>query len=106
MIPTFDSESDPRQFLMSFEAAVIAGGGDETTLAKSLIMTVKGPAQHWYSSLKARSIHSWEQLKTNLLVDFQGFQPTGLADMDLLNCKQQPKKPLSKYYKRFIQIKS
>jgi hypothetical protein len=41
MIPIFDGESDPRQFLMSFEAAIIAGGGDETTLAKSLIMTVK-----------------------------------------------------------------
>jgi hypothetical protein len=46
MIPTFDGESDPRYFLMSFEAAVIAGGGDETTLAKSLVMAVKGPAQH------------------------------------------------------------
>jgi hypothetical protein len=69
MIPTFDCESDPRQFLMSFEAAVIAGGGDETTLAKSLVMAMKGLSQHWYSSLKARSIHSWEQLKTNPLVD-------------------------------------
>jgi hypothetical protein len=106
MIPTFDGESDPRQFLMSFEATVIARGGDETTLAKSLVMAVKGPAQHWYSSLKAKSIHLWEQLKTNLLVDFQGFQPTGLTDMDLFNYKQQPKEPLSQYYKRFIQIKS
>jgi hypothetical protein len=43
---------------MSFEAVVIAGGGDETTLAKSLFMAVKGPAQHWYSSLKVKSIHS------------------------------------------------
>jgi hypothetical protein len=41
-------------------------------------MAVKGPTQHWYSSLKSKFIHSWEQLKTNLLVDFQGFQPTGL----------------------------
>jgi hypothetical protein len=31
---------------------VIFRGGDETTLAKSLVMAVKGPAQHWYSSLK------------------------------------------------------
>ena len=38
MIPTFDGQSDPRQFLMSFEAIVISGGGDETTLAKSLVM--------------------------------------------------------------------
>jgi hypothetical protein len=70
MIPTFDGESDPRQFLMSFKAAVIAGGEDKTTLAKSLVMAVKGPTQHWYSSLKAKFIHSWEQLKTNMLVDF------------------------------------
>ena len=58
MIPTFDGQSDPRQFLMSFEATVISGGGNETTLAKSLVMAVKGPAQQWYSSLKAKSIHS------------------------------------------------
>ena len=44
MIPTFDGQSDPRQFLMSFEAIVISGGGDETALAKSLVMAVKGLA--------------------------------------------------------------
>jgi hypothetical protein len=26
MIPTFDGQFDPRQFLMSFKAAVISGG--------------------------------------------------------------------------------
>jgi len=91
---------------MSFEAAVISGGGDETTLAKSLVMAVKGLAQQWYSSLKAKSIHSWDQLKANLLVDFQGFQPASLIDIDLFNCKQQIKEPLSQYFKRFIQIKA
>jgi len=106
MIPTFDGQSDPMQFLMSFEATVISGGDDETTLAKSLVMAVKGPSQQWYSSLKAKSIHSWDQLKANLLVDFQGFQPAGLTDIDLFNCKQQIKEPLSQYFKRFIQIKA
>jgi len=106
MIPTFNGQSDPRQFLMSFEAAVISGGGDETTLAKYLVMAVKGPAQQWYSSLKAKSIHSWDQLKANLLVDFQGFQLASLTDIDLFNCKQQIKEPLSQYFKRFIQIKA
>jgi hypothetical protein len=72
---------------MSFEAAVISRAGDETTLAKSLVMTVKGPAQQWYSSLKAKSIHSWDQLKANLLVDFQRFQPVGFIDIDMFNCK-------------------
>jgi len=57
---TFDGQSDPSQFLMSFEVAVISIGGDETTLAKSLVIAVRGPAQKWYSSLKAKSIHSWD----------------------------------------------
>jgi hypothetical protein len=41
-----------------------------------------------------------------LLVDFQGFQPTGLTDIDLFNYKQQIKELLSQYFKRFIQIKA
>jgi hypothetical protein len=89
MIPAFDGQSDPRKFLMSFEVAVISKGGDETSLAKSLAMVVKGLAQQLYSSLKEKSIYSWDQLKANLLVDFQGFQPFGLTDIDLFNCKQQ-----------------
>jgi hypothetical protein len=44
-IPTFDGQTNPREFLMSFEVAVISRGGDETTLAKSLAMGVKGLAQ-------------------------------------------------------------
>ena len=41
-----------------------------------------------------------------MLADFQGFQPAGLTDIDLFNCKQQIKEPLSQYFKRFIQIKT
>ena len=41
-----------------------------------------------------------------MLVDFQGFQPASLTDIDLFNCKQQIKEPLSQYFKRFIQIKA
>ena len=69
-------------------------------------MAVKGPAQQWYSLLKAKSKHSWDQLKVNLPVDFQGFQPASLTDIDLFNCKQQIKERLSQYFKRFIQIKA
>jgi hypothetical protein len=87
MIPSFDGQSDPRQFLMSFEAAIISRG-DETTLAQSLVIAVRGPAQQWYSSLKAKSIQSCDHLKANFLVDFQGFQPVGLTHIDLFNCKQ------------------
>jgi hypothetical protein len=91
---------------MSFEVAVALGGGDTNTLAKSLIMAIRGPAQHWYSSLKPRSIKSWDQLRTTLLLDFQGLQRTKLTCDDLFNIKKQPKEPLSQYYKRFVQAKT
>lgn len=106
VIPTYNGQSDPRQFLMSFEAAVASRGGDPTTLAKSLIMAMKGPAQQWYSSLKPRSIKSWDQLRTTLLLDFQGFQQTELTSDNLFNVKQYPKEPLIQYYKRFVQVKA
>jgi hypothetical protein len=37
IMPTFDGQTYPRQFLMSFEAAVISRGGDETILANSYV---------------------------------------------------------------------
>lgn len=106
MLPIFDLQSDPRQLLMSFEVVVISGGGDEATLVKSLVMVVKGLAQQWYSSLRPRTIPSWEQLKANLLVDFQVFQPIELTIADLFNCKQQLKEPLNQYFQRFNQTKA
>ena len=69
-------------------------------------MAVKGPAHQWYSLLRPKSIQSWDQLKENLLVDFQGFQPIGVTTVDLFSCKQQLKEPLSQYFRRFIQIKA
>jgi hypothetical protein len=49
------------------------GGGDKATLAKSLNIVVKGQAQRWYSLFHPKSIQFWDQIKANLLIDFQGF---------------------------------
>jgi hypothetical protein len=56
MLLTYDGQSDLRQFLMSFEAAVILGEGDEAILAKPFIMSVKRPNRQWYSLLHLKSI--------------------------------------------------
>lgn len=45
MLPPYDGQSDLRQLLMSFEAAILLGEGDEATLEKSLTIVVKGPTQ-------------------------------------------------------------
>jgi hypothetical protein len=48
--------------------------GDETTLVKSFIVSLKNAAANWYVRLPSRSITSWTQLTEKLLVNFQGFQ--------------------------------
>jgi hypothetical protein len=58
---------------MSYEAAIALLGGDETTPAKSIIISLKNAAANWYARLPPRSITSWAQLKEKFLINFQGF---------------------------------
>jgi hypothetical protein len=48
----YDGHSDPKQFLMSYEATISSYGGNAAVMAKSFVMTVKNVAQTWYSSLR------------------------------------------------------
>jgi hypothetical protein len=59
---------------MSYEAAIGSCGGDDTTLAKSFIISLDNAVANWYARLPPRSIMSWAQLKEKFLVNFQGFQ--------------------------------
>jgi hypothetical protein len=44
---------------MSYEATIASSGGDDTTLAKSFIISLKNAAANWYARLLSRSIASW-----------------------------------------------
>ena len=54
----FNGESNLREFVMSFEAALKSAGGDGTTLAKAFVLAIKGIARSWYSALPPGSISS------------------------------------------------
>jgi hypothetical protein len=70
----YDGHSDPKQFLMSYEATISSYGGSTAVMAKSFVMAVKSVAQTWYSSLRLGTITSWQKLKDKLITSFQGFQ--------------------------------
>jgi hypothetical protein len=53
---------------MSYEAAIASCGGDDTTLARSFIISLKNAVANWYVRLPPRSIMSWAQLKQKFLV--------------------------------------
>jgi hypothetical protein len=59
---------------MCYEDTIASAGGDEATLAKSLIISVENVARNWYSRLPPKCIYSWQQLKEKFLLNFQGFQ--------------------------------
>jgi hypothetical protein len=63
-----------QQFLMCYEAAVASSGGNDTTLSKSFIISLKSIATNWYVRLHPRPITSCSQLKEKFRVNFQGFQ--------------------------------
>jgi hypothetical protein len=69
----YDGHSDPKQFLMSYEATISSYGGNTAVMAKSFVMAVRNVAQTWYSSLRPGTITSWQKLKDMLVTSFQGF---------------------------------
>jgi hypothetical protein len=55
---------------MCYEAAIASAGGDEATLTKSLIISLKDAAANWYSRLPPGCIYSCQQLKEKFLLNF------------------------------------
>jgi hypothetical protein len=78
LLPIYDGHSDPKQFLMSYEATISSYGGNTAVMAKSFVMAVKNVAQTWYSSLRPGTITSWQKLKDMLSPVFKGFRRSQL----------------------------
>jgi hypothetical protein len=55
-LPMYDGHTDPKKFLMSYEATISSYGGNTAVMDKSFVMAVKSVAQTWYSS-SARDNH-------------------------------------------------
>jgi hypothetical protein len=105
-LPRFSGQSGPRQFLMSYEAAILSAGGDDSVLVNSFIIAADEAAAQWYSLLSPSVIPGWDDLKQRILSNFQGFQRPELTESDLLLCKQKDKEPLQNYFRRFVHLRA
>jgi hypothetical protein len=56
--PKYHGNIDPHKFLMCYETAIAYAGGDEATLAKSFIISLKDSLVNWYSRLPPGCIYS------------------------------------------------
>jgi hypothetical protein len=88
-LPMYDEHSDPKQFLMGYEATISSYGGNTAVMAKSFVMSVKSVAQTWYSSLRPGTITSWQKLKDMLVTSFQGFQTKPVTAQALFTQDQE-----------------
>jgi hypothetical protein len=50
-------DSEPHKFLMCYEATIASSGVDETTLAKSFIISLVGTTTNWYAKLQQASLN-------------------------------------------------
>jgi hypothetical protein len=104
--PKYNGSTDPAQYIMSYQVAVASSRVDDATMAKSFIIALEGPALTWYTRLPPLSIDSWKGLHDKFLLNFQGYRPDIDALVELSLCKQQEKKTLREYYRKFLTLKS
>jgi hypothetical protein len=102
----YDVHSDPKQFLMSYEAIISSYGGNTAVMAKSFVMAVRSVAQTWYSSLRPGTITSWQKLKDMLITSFQGFQTKPVTAQALFQCTQDHEEYLQAYVRRFLCLRA
>jgi hypothetical protein len=91
---------------MSYEAAILSAGRDDSVLVKSFIIAADEATAQWYSLLSPSVIHGWDNLKQRILSNFQGFQRPELTESDLFLCKQKDKEPLQNYFRRFVHLRA
>jgi hypothetical protein len=105
-LPMYDGHSDPKQFLMSYEATISSYGGNAAVMAKSFVMAVRNVAQTWYSSFRPGTITSWQKLKDMLVTSFQGFQTKPVTAQALFQCTQDHEEYLQAYVRRFSRLRA
>jgi hypothetical protein len=105
-LPMYDGHSDPKQFLLSYEATISSYGGNTAVMAKSFVMAVRNVAQTWYSSLRPGTITSWQKLKDILVTSFQGFQTKPVTPQALFQCTQDHEEYLQAYVRRFLRLRA
>ena len=88
VLPQFDGESDPKEFLLKYEATIEASGGGTACKAEALVLALQDLAQRWYKNIPFGSILSWNQLCSELRASFRAVRPNEVTSCNFHNLKQ------------------
>ena len=105
ILPQFDGESDPKDFLLKYEAAIEASGGGAACKVKAFVLSLKGLAQHWYSNLPGGHIHTWDLLRRELTTAFRAPKSEEVNSCDFHNLKQEGS-TLQEYLHRLVRLRA
>jgi len=68
--------------------AIEASGGGVACKVKAFVLSRKGLAQHWYSNFPGGHIHTWDQLRRELIAAFRAPKPEDINSFAFHNLKQ------------------
>ena len=88
ILPQFDGDSDPKDFLLKYEMAIEASGGGAACKVNAFVLSLRGLTQHWYSNLPGGHIHTWDQLRRELIAAFRAPKPEDVNLCAFHNLKQ------------------
>ena len=105
ILPYFDGDSDPKDFLLKYEVAIEASGGGPACKVKAFVLSLKGLAKHWYSNLPGGHIHTWDQLRRELTAAFRALKPEEVNSCDFHNLKQEGS-TMQEYLHRLVRLRA
>ena len=105
VLPQFDGESDPEEFLLKYEATIEAARGGTACKVKALVLALRGLAQRWYANIPPGSISSWVQLRSQLRSSFRAVKPDEVTSCDFHNLKQGSM-TLQEYLQSLIKLRA
>lgn len=103
-LPSYAGDTDPSEFTRVYEAAASTTGGDETTMARGLLLRLFGMARSWYLVLGLGSVYSWEQLRHQRHADFHGNKTKEVTVAEPYAIVQSPHESIRDFQRRFTGI--
>jgi hypothetical protein len=76
---TMTTQAQFSKYIMSYQVTVASSGAYDSTMAKSFIIALEGPALMWYSRLPPLSIDLWKSLHDKFLLNIQVYRPETYA---------------------------